>query len=272
MAVAFCLPPLTAWAEMALVPQTGQTTCYDSDGAVIPCAGTGQDGDDPQGVPWPEPRFVDNQDGTITDNLTGLVWLKNADCTDTLGGIAKTNEYLTWADAVAWSNALASGKCGLTDGSTAGQWRLPNIKEIKSLVNRQQSNLLIWLKGFGFNLHVGTYWSSTTNARGSDIAWDIGMDNGLLGYSGKHYSWYVWPVRSGQSQSATIKLPRTGQTSTYAPADDGALQKGVVWPIPRFMDLADGTVYDNLTGLIWLKNANCLTLRTGVLRSLSPTV
>jgi hypothetical protein len=34
------------------------------------------------GVAWPNPRFTDNSDGTVTDNLTGLIWLKNANCTD----------------------------------------------------------------------------------------------------------------------------------------------------------------------------------------------
>lgn len=52
-------------------------------------------------------------------------------------------------------------------------------------------------------------------------------------------------------------VPRTGQTTSYAPGDDGDLQKGVAWPVPRFTDNEDGTVTDNLTGLIWLTNADC---------------
>src|SRR3990172_5700801 len=62
------------------IPKTGQTTCYDSAGNVIACTGTGQDGEIQAGVPWPSPRFMDNGDGTVTDNLTGLIWLKNANC------------------------------------------------------------------------------------------------------------------------------------------------------------------------------------------------
>ena len=42
-----------------------------------PCKGTGQDGEIQAGVPWPNPRFTDNEDGTVTDHLTGLIWLKN---------------------------------------------------------------------------------------------------------------------------------------------------------------------------------------------------
>ena len=52
-------------------------------------------------------------------------------------------------------------------------------------------------------------------------------------------------------------MPKTGQTTCYATGDDGDLEKGVAWPNPRFTDNGNGTVTDNLTGLIWLKNANC---------------
>ena len=51
-------------------------------------------------------------------------------------------------------------------------------------------------------------------------------------------------------------VEKTGQTTSCAAGDDGALKKGVAWPSPRFTDNADGTVSDNLTGLIWLKQAN----------------
>ncbi|UCE55232.1 MAG: hypothetical protein JSV31_07260 [Desulfobacterales bacterium] len=52
-------------------------------------------------------------------------------------------------------------------------------------------------------------------------------------------------------------VAKTGQTDSYADCDDGDLEKGIVWPVPRFTDNEDGTVTDNLTGLVWLKNANC---------------
>jgi len=59
-------------------------------------------------------------------------------------------------------------------------------------------------------------------------------------------------------------VPKTGQTTTYGTRDDGELEKGVMWPNPRFTDNGDGTVRDNLTGLIWTKNANCFGDRTRV--------
>ncbi len=50
---------------------------------------------------------------------------------------------------------------------------------------------------------------------------------------------------------------KTGQTTHYSSGDDGALQKGVAWPSPRFKDNGDAkTVTDKLTGLMWTKDAN----------------
>ena len=60
----------------APVPKTGQTSCYDEFGDEINCASTGQDGDYQQGILWPNPRFRDNGNGTVTDNLTGLNGLR----------------------------------------------------------------------------------------------------------------------------------------------------------------------------------------------------
>jgi hypothetical protein len=71
---------------------------------------------------------------------------------------------------------------------------------------------------------------------------------------------YVWPVRDaglcGSSGNSAICLPKTGQTTIYYPGDDGDLQKGTSFPSPRFVDNADGTVGDKLTGLMWTKDAN----------------
>ena len=98
---------------------------YDEFGSVIDCAGTGQDVEYQMGMPWPNPRFTDNGDGTVTDNLTQLIWLKNANCF----------EQRTWADALTDCNTLNSGECGLSDGSEEGDWHLPNVKELQSLIH-----------------------------------------------------------------------------------------------------------------------------------------
>jgi hypothetical protein len=57
----------------------------------------------------------DNKNGTIADDAHGIVWLKNATCLGWSG----------WWSAGTSVARLQSGMCGLSDKSTAGQWRLP---------------------------------------------------------------------------------------------------------------------------------------------------
>ena len=66
---------------------------------------------------------------------------------------------------------------------------------------------------------------------------------------------FTWTVAHAAGGPAPVA--RTGQTTSYGAGDDGALQKGLAWPTPRFIDMGDGTVFDALTSLIWMKNANC---------------
>jgi hypothetical protein len=255
------MPPALDAATLG-VAMTGQTVCYDATGAVIPCAGTGQDGDTLAGVPWPDPRFTDNGDGTITDNLTGLIWLKAADC---LGKIK-------WLDALAAANALANGQCGLTDGSVAGDWRLPNILEIVSLINLGAANPGDWLETYGFTgLYGVAHWSSTTVADGLNWnAWGLSTSQGFMAEGVKGATYEVWAVRGTSTGPAPVW--KTGQATCYddlgavvacaGTGQDGDHQAGVAWPDPRFTNNGDGTVTDNLTGLVWLQNANCFGNRT----------
>lgn len=53
-----------------------------------------------------------------------------------------------------------------------------------------------------------------------------------------------------------IDLPKTGQNVSYATGDDGDLQMGIDWPVPRFTNHGNGTITDSLTGLMWTQNAN----------------
>jgi hypothetical protein len=137
------LVPLWATAATVTLPKTGQTLCYDANGA-IDCAGTGQDGETQIGAIWPTPRFTDNLNGTVTDNLTGLIWLQDALCTALNPPPANPSLSLQggrgWAAALTAANTLMSGQCGLTDGSVRGNWRLPNVNEMESLMDISQSN------------------------------------------------------------------------------------------------------------------------------------
>jgi hypothetical protein len=185
-----------ALAQRARVPQTGQTQCWDAPGTPITCTDTGQDGDIQAGVVWPTPRFTNNRNGTVTDKLTGLIWLKNANCFPGAGlGIL-------WQDAIDAANALASGRCDLTDGSVAGDWRLPNVKELLSLIDYGQFEPAVPAGHPFANLqseYFYAYWSSTANWANSHAAWIVFMQHGDTGYSGKSFNTFlVWPVRGGQ--------------------------------------------------------------------------
>ena len=162
----------------APVEKSGQTTSY----------ATGDDGDLEKGVPWPNPRFTDNLDGTVTDNLTGLIWLKDANCF----GLR------TWSYALSDCNGLQAGWCGLTDGSNAGDWRLPHYKELFSLVDAKNYNPALPTVHPFADVRSEEYWSSTTYAYHSNYAWYVNMYDGYVGYDAKDFYYRVWCVRGGR--------------------------------------------------------------------------
>ncbi|HJV34270.1 DUF1566 domain-containing protein, partial [Geomonas sp.] len=154
------------------IARTGQTTCWDASGAVMACAGSGQDGDKLAGLPWPSPRFVDNGNGSIVDLLTHLVWLKNSNC---------FGQRDTQDQAVADAKTLASGACGLTDGSAQGDWRLPNRNEMRSLVSFEATDGGVWLNSQGFTNTVYSYfWTSDSYPFGIDQSWFPSSGNPAL--------------------------------------------------------------------------------------------
>jgi hypothetical protein len=235
---------------------------YDGSNPLVSLAATGQTtsfavGDDAalqKGVAWPAGRFVDHADGTVTDQLTGLTWLKNAGC------FTSTN----WANALNDVNQLASGACGLSDGSSAGQWRLPNLHELESLVNVAYSNPAITPGSPFFNVSNGIYWTSTSyygGLPGSPSAWAIRMSDGRYINDGvanakTSASNAVWAVKG--SGGGTVKLQATGFYVFYASGDDGSVQSGAPLTFPRMRDNGNGTVTDTVTGLVWLKKADCI--------------
>jgi hypothetical protein len=179
-----------AIAQPARVEQTGQTTSY----------GAGDDGDIQAGVPWPTPRFTDRRNGTVRDNLTGLLWLKNANCS--------TISPAAWATALSNANNLANEQCGLTDGSVAGDWRLPSVKELQSLIDfgffnpvlSNAAGTAIWTEGDAFSgVQANYHWSSTTYAdRRESTAYVVDLYHGWTGTGAKGDPFFVWPVRGGR--------------------------------------------------------------------------
>lgn len=255
------LPPV-------LIPQTGQVTCYDTSGAQISCSNTGQDGDVLAGLAWPYPRFTDNSISTIsviptlTDNMTGLMWSKDGNAPGPANCATGTTK--TWPEAMEYITCLnANSYLGYSD------WRLPNRNELESLINMEKSEFSHWLSEQGFLNASYYYWSSTTSANNTNLAWVVYMDRSIVVAHSKYVDfskYYVWPVRSAQSNNVYLRsLPKTGQTTCYDPSgtqincagtgQDGDIQAGISWPNPRFTDNGDQTMTDNLTGINWSKNA-----------------
>lgn len=170
------------------VAKTGQQDCSDRYGNGIDCGGTGQDGESRAGVAL-QPRFTVNGDGTVTDNLTKLVWLEDADCFGSR----------TWIEGLADANALATGACGLTDGSVAGNWHLPNVNELQSLIDYGQYNpaLSAGHPFTGATSHY--YWTSTHIVAHLPNAWILSLYSGYITSTNKEnpsvVEVHVWPVR-----------------------------------------------------------------------------
>jgi hypothetical protein len=86
----------------------------------------------------------------------------------------------------------------LTDGSTAGQWRLPNVRELFSLIDFSQFGAAL-PSGHPFTgVQQSTYWSSTTYAPSTPYAWIVQLGDGTVNWVSKSTGRLVWPVRGGQ--------------------------------------------------------------------------
>ncbi len=191
-----------SFAAPAELPQTGQT--YDT-------VTDGEDGDLRKGIALPEPRFEVGVDGagTVTDNLTGLVWLQQANCLPPQD----------WADAVENAATLASGTCGLASND-AGGWRLPNVLELWSLMNYQYLDKSIsneagtgpWVDENPFTGIQDIYWSSTSATADTTQARTIDFFNALISIRPKISNIInVWPVRQGLDYDTYLTIIFAGQ-------------------------------------------------------------
>ena len=159
------------------VAQTGQTISY----------AVGDDGDYQTGVAV-DPRFTDNGDGTVKDNLTGLIWLRDANCFGSQ----------IWANALSLSNTLADGFCGLVDSSVVGDWRLPNLNELLSLIDYSRSGPSL-PSGHPFSeVQSDRYWASTSFVPTPSSAWCVRYHYPGIFADNWADSRRVWPVRGGQ--------------------------------------------------------------------------
>ena len=144
-------------------------------------------------------RWCDNGDGTVTDMLgyngkgKCLVWLKDANCfAQKYWFNCTTGPNPSCDDAQVSCGTLHDGECGLTDGSSAGDWRLPTRWELLGLRAgtepissdnpRAFTNVVKWF-----------YWSSTTSSSDPYLAYGI--------------YFYGSPTASGYGKDAASGVP-----------------------------------------------------------------
>lgn len=159
------------------LPDTGQATCYDAAANVTDCASdicAGQDGFYQTGCSN-EDRFTDNGDGTVTDNCTGLMWQKD---TGNDG-----NPLINWCDALAYCEDLELA--GHDD------WRLPNVRELQSIVDYGPLSPAI---DAVFDALPSFYWSSTSNEGDPDSAWGVDFSSGSVSNDDKG-----WPCNDARA-------------------------------------------------------------------------
>jgi hypothetical protein len=187
------------------LPDTGQTVSYSA-------------GDN--GAYNINPMFyIDNGNGTVTDNNTGLIWQK---CS-----MGQTSDAHCGGTASVYAGDQAATGCGSLNTSNFGghnDWRLPAKKELTTIVDYSVTGTGPTIDAFFF---PGTqqfyYWSSTAYFHDPGYAWYADFTNGNISInpkSGNNY--YVRCVRGGQTSQS-------------------------------FSDNSDGTVTDNRTGLMWQK-------------------
>lgn len=186
-----------------------------------------------------EPAYTDNNDGTITDKLTGLMWQKDP------------GEKMTWEEAVAGAGSF--NFAGYAD------WRLPTIKELYSLIdfsgldpsgyNGSISGLIPFINTNYFSFEYGDesageriidsqFATSTIDVGDSDF----GGGNLMFGvnFADGRIKGYPTGARPGQAQGKTFFILYVRGNENYGKNN--------------FVDNGDNTITDNATGLMWMKD------------------
>ncbi len=141
----------------------------------------------------PDERYIDHGDGTVSDLSTGLMWQRcsagqsGADC-----ATGSASSY-TWQQALQHPQALnaAGGFAGYSD------WRLPNLKELSSLIEQQ-----CYIPAINLSVFPATgsslYWSASPYAFDSSFAWYVLFSSGSSGLNSRSNNYHVRLVRAGQ--------------------------------------------------------------------------
>ena len=171
-ALFYCLVAVTSLALFA--PWTAAQTCV-------------------AGVQMSNPTSVyviDSGNGTVTDTRTGLMWDRCARGLSGLGCATGTASTFTWQAALDAAATIGAYK-GFSD------WRLPNIKELRSLV--EECRISPAINEFDFpNSPASFFWSGSPDAGGAPNAWLVEFNSGGAYMGGRSFAYHVRLVRAGQ--------------------------------------------------------------------------
>lgn len=183
--LATILPNLTSYTDTGL---TASTTYHYRIQATSSSGSSGYSNESSATTSAVATRFIDRGNGTMYDTVSTLTWLKNANCFGTQ----------KWDIAVSKAEKLASGQCGLTDGSSAGDWHLPTLAELRIFVDDGYRHTTLNAAGF-IDVQSNYYWTSTTGADLPEYAWTVHMYTvyNVARFNKSYSNYYVWPVRSG---------------------------------------------------------------------------
>lgn len=194
---------------------TGQAECFDEDGATIDCPSEGENyyGQDAQYEGYPA-DLVDNGDGTVTDNITGLTWQQTPE-----------NEGRSWYEAEEYCASLSLSNY---------EWRLPTTKELFSLSDFTQGWPYIDTDYFDLAIQTDVtkdeqYWAGqyvgTTVEGQNDAAFGVNHVTGHI-----------------KAYAASV----SGQFGNYT-----RCVSGNEYGVNAYTDNGDGTVSDYATNLMW---------------------
>jgi hypothetical protein len=252
-AISLLAIPLTApgFGQANKIVGTGQVNSYNNSSIItLPTTGQSFYGQNTN-HPGNTPSYTDNGDGTITDNVTGLMWQKTTD--------KNNDDIINYYDKMTYASALAGASSCNTGGYS--DWRLPTIKEQYSLI-----------------MYYGAEANPTATSQGSAVPFinqnyftfgygDINSslhggtsDERLIDAQYATSSIYVSTTMNGQSTMFGVNFA-DGRIKGY-PAN--AIKKYYVlycrgnpsYGINNFVNNGDGTITDISSNLMWMQNDN----------------
>lgn len=199
-------------------------------------------------------RFTDNGDGTVTDAATGLMWQKD---TNKRMGPAAAEEFIAKMDLAGYHD-----------------WRLPNIKELNTILNLDENKKDWFFDAFPIPENEAMLHYSACDLFERHYAW---VTNFTYGYDG-YYGGRTAPLLSRavryadapktESAPTTFIITHTGQTRAFdlkgREVDKDriwGLDAQRIWTENSFESIEGGkAVKDNNTGLVWDNDHDDLTL------------